>query len=288
MTVGRVDQANGRLAGMLCMFSASACSVTMSALVKGLGEALPLTELMFLRTVIALPFLLGVQIYRGRPLLVNNRKLLLLRALFGVSAMYCFYYALTHMPLADCVFIGRTQPLLLALLAPLLVAERTPRRVWLAILLGLAGTLLVVRPGAAWSTAAWVALAASFFSALAHLMVRRLHRSDGSGVIVLNFTFLLALVSGALAWPVFRLPEPEHWGMIIGISLFASAGQALMTRAYCYDRAPAIAASSYASVILSVCYGWWFWDEVPVALTWGGGGLIVLGGLVLLLARRRS
>ena len=270
------------------MFSASTCFVTMSTLVKTMGDSLPLAELMFLRCLLAIPFLLAALVKRGKPLIARAWNVLLLRTFFGTVAMFCFYYALTHMPLADCVFLGRTQPLLLTLAAPFIVGERAPKEAWVAILCGLSGSLIIMRPGLAWSGAAWVALLAAATAAIAHLLVRKLSRTDDPGVIVFNFTALLAIASGVLCSQSFQVPTLRQWGLIAGISLLASSGQYLLTMAYGYDKAPAIAASSYASVVLSVIYGYFFWGEVPTPSTWIGGGCIVSGGIWLVYCRLKK
>jgi drug/metabolite transporter (DMT)-like permease len=269
------------------MFVASACFVTMSALVKTLGQELPLSELMFLRCLIALPALFALLLKGGHPLVVHDWKTLLLRSLFGILAMFCFYYALTHMPLADCVFIGRTQPLILAFMAPLIVGEHAGKNVWVAISIGLVGTAIIINPRIAWSIASWVALAAAFLSALAHLMVRRLCRTDSSPVIVFNFTLLLCLVSGVAAFSSLIFPTPRQWLLLVGISCFASLGQSFLTRAYSLDRAPTVAAASYASVVLSIIYGYVFWGEIPLLSSVTGAFLIVLGGIYLMVSTLR-
>lgn len=260
----------------------------MSALVKAIGHGLPLTELMFLRSLIALPFLLGVVVRGGHPLVVRDWKTLLLRTLFGTSAMFCFYYALTNMPLADCVFIGRIQPILLALLAPFLIDESAGKNVWIAIVVGLFGAGLIIKPQLSWTTASWVALAASFLSALAHLMIRRLCRSDPSPVIVLNFTTLLCVISGFISFPSLIVPSPHQWLLLLGISVFASLGQFLLTRAYSLDRAPTVAAASYASVVLSIIYGYLFWNEIPLLSSLAGALVIVSTGMYLMITSMRA
>ncbi|AGF77512.1 putative permease [Desulfocapsa sulfexigens DSM 10523] len=277
-----------KIRGILLMLCASICFVTMATLVKALDDSLPLTELMFLRCLLAIPFLFASLMKRGKPLVARAWETLLLRTLFGAIAMFSFYYALTNMPLADCVFIGRTQPLLLVLAAPFIVGERAPKEAWVAVLCGLAGSLIIMRPGLDWSVASWVALLAAATSAIAHLLVRRLARTDDAGVIVFNVTVLLALISGILCYQRFQMPSWQQWGVIAGVSLLASSGQYLLTLAYRHDKAPAIAASSYASVVLSVLYGYFFWGEVPTLATWIGGLCIVTGGLWLVYSRIRS
>ena len=95
-------------------------------------------------------------------------------------------------------------------------------------------------------------------------------------------------MSGLLSVPSFVRPQWQQWGMVGGIAFFASSGQYLMTLAYRCDKAPAIAASSYSSVVLSVIYGYLFWKEIPAPATWLGGACIVTGGFWLLYRRMRK
>jgi drug/metabolite transporter (DMT)-like permease len=73
---------------IIFMLMASACFVTMSAIVKAMGQSLPLTELMFLRCLIAMPFLLTIQLKGSKPLVTKAWKVLLVRALFGRRSVY--------------------------------------------------------------------------------------------------------------------------------------------------------------------------------------------------------
>jgi len=274
--------------GVIFMMLASASFATMSAMVKTIGPVIPLPQMVFLRCILAIPVLLFVLIVQERPLVVKARKVIMLRTLFGMTAMHGFFYALTHMPLADCVFIGRAQPLLLALLAPYALGEKTPRAAWLAIATGMAGAALVMRPGGQWSLAALVMLGSATASAGAHLLVRRLNRTDFPLVIVFNFTVLTAFVTAFWALPGFVPLSGYQWLLISGVAIFASLGQILMTLAYRRDRAPAVAAASYSSIILSVVYGYLFWGEMPPPIAWLGGGLIFMGGIMLLKSRFKT
>jgi drug/metabolite transporter (DMT)-like permease len=271
--------------GIILMLLASASFATMSAMLKGIGPTVPLTQLVFLRCIMAVPFLFAWVICQERPVVVRAKRLLLVRTILGMTAMYGYFYALTHMPLADCIFIGRTNPLLLALFAPLVLGETTPPAAWIAISTGVIGVALIMKPAMAWPVAAWVALGASAIAAAAQLTVRRLNRTDHPLVIVFNFTLLTGLLTACKALPEFVSMNRQQWLLIIGVAVFASLGQLLMTAAYGRDRAPAVAAASYSSVVLSVVYGYLFWKEVPQPLAWWGGGLIIVGGLLLLKSR---
>lgn len=274
--------------GVVLMLLASASFATMAALIKAIGPDIPMSQLVFLRCWLAAPVLFAVIRSKGMGTLVKARQVLIWRTLFGMAAMHCFFYALTHMPFADCIFIGRVQPVMLALLAPMIVGETTPRTAWLAIGTGLAGVALIMNPSLHWSLAALSALAGAAFSAAAHLLVRRLNRTDAPLIIVFNFIVLTGLITTTWVVPSFVAMTPKQWLLIAGVALFASLGQLLMTEAYRRDRAPAVAAASYSSVILSVLYGFLFWHELPQPLTLAGALLIIVGGLMLVRSRWRA
>ncbi|MEW6427184.1 MAG: DMT family transporter [Thermodesulfobacteriota bacterium] len=271
--------------GVVYMLLASASFVTMSALIKALGSSIPLSQQVFLRCLLATPVLFAILVHRGQPLLVQAKKLLLVRSLFGMTAMHGFFYALTHMPLADAVFISRSQPLIIALLSPLVLGESAPKSAWLAVGCGLCGVALIMRPAMAWPEAAWVALGAAFCAATAQMLVRRLNRTDRPLVIVFNFTLFTALATGMVALPGFVAMSGRQWLLIAGVAIFASGGQLLMTQAYRRDRAPVISAAGYSSILLSVLYGTLFWQEVVQPLTWAGAALIVGSGILLVRSR---
>lgn len=273
--------------GIIYMLLASTSFSTMAAMVKGLGATVPIAELIFLRCLIPLPFFIVIMTRRKIPLVVTAKKLLLYRALFGTAAMACFYYALTHMPLADCVFLGKSQPVLLAVLAPFIVNEKATRATWIAIGTGLIGILLIMQPAMGWHAGGWAALSGAFFAAFAHLMVRKLNLYDNPFTIVFNFFICTAVFSLiAVFFTEFTLPTGITWLFIIGIALFASLGQFLMTLAYRCEIAPVVAASSYASILLSIIYGYFFWGEVPHTQALAGAACLLIGGWVL--ARSRT
>jgi len=270
------------MTGIFFMLLASASFATMAAFVKALGTTLPVAEMILIRCLLPLPFCLAILLYQGKPLLARAWGMMLLRSLAGFAAMACFYYALTHMPLAECVFLGRTQPLLLALAAPLIVREKAPPAAWVAIFAGLAGVFIIMQPDAQWRPGAIAALGGAALSSLAHLFVRRLNRTEEPLLIVFNFFILTAIFSGV--WASFDLvwPSPGQWKLLFTVALFATLGQVFMTFAYRYEKAPVVAASSYVSIFLSIAYGYLFWGEVPGVHAWLGGLLILLGSLFLI------
>ena len=133
--------------GVLFMLTSSAWFAGMAACVKALSGALPTSQIVFFRCVLPLPYLLWLTRRRGVPVLAHNRPVMALRCAFGAVAMALYFHGLGRMPLADVVLLGKTQPVFVALLAPLFLGERAGAAVVIAVVASLAGAALIVSPG---------------------------------------------------------------------------------------------------------------------------------------------
>jgi drug/metabolite transporter (DMT)-like permease len=224
---------------------------------------------------------------------IVRRRLLLLRIVLGFSAMTCFFTAAKGLPLTDLTLISKLQPIVIALLAPILLREGSAPAVWGLMLLGLAGGVLVVSPelaGDAERELRWGlwAVAASVFSALAHMCVRALGHTEDPRILV--FWFQVAVVPLAVA-ALFvtqggpTLPAPSHWLPLAGIGAFATAGQLCMTLAYKAERAALVGAASYTSPVWGLLGDVLFFAALPGLAVLGGGVLIVAAGLGLVFLR---
>ena len=269
------------------MLGASALLSAMAALVKALAPRLPAMELVFFRSLLALPLLYLLVRRKGASLLPVNRWLVSFRAFSGTAAMFLYFWGLGQMPLADGMIIGKVQPLLIALLAPLLLHERVKGGVWLAALLSFAGVWLILEPTLRVGELGGVAfLASALFSALAHMSLRRLSVADGPMVIVWSFTLITTVITAPLMLADFVMPTALEWLALFAIALLGTLGQLLMTRAYAVEEASVVSASGYSGVLWGVFWGFILWGEAPGTTVWLGGALVVLGGMALLWLRR--
>lgn len=271
------------------MLLASGFFSAMFACVKALGPGFPHAEAVFFRSLFSLP-LVALLLWRsGCSVRPHRPYLMLLRGLFGGAAMLGFFFALQRAKLADITVIGRTQPLLVAALAPVFLRERVPGVALAALLAGFVGALLVVKPGPGMLTVnlpAVVALGATVLSALAHLIIRRLNATDAPLVIVLYFTLIIGAAGGLLSVPVFVVPDARQLVLLVALAQLAALGQLLMTTAYGRDTAPVVAAASYSSIAYALALGFAFWGELPDGLALTGAGIVVAAGLVLAFFRR--
>jgi drug/metabolite transporter (DMT)-like permease len=276
-----------RQGGVVLMVLATAFFTTMGAFVKALGKGFPVLEANFFRGLVGVPILLAI-VWRARlPIFVKSKTHMLLRSGFGTAAMFCYFYSLERLPLTDAVLIGRTLPVFMAILAPFLLKESATRSALLAIILGLTGAHLVLSPNLAVANrAGLVGLLGALFGSLAYIFIRRLHATDSTMVIVLDFTLFITVATGLLGLPSFVMPTPLQTLYLLGVGIFGTIGQILLTRALSRDRAPIVAAADYSSVVLAAVYGFLFWREIPSWNAIAGGVLIVASGLFLVLSRR--
>ncbi len=253
----------------------------MSALIKGLGPDFPPMQVVFLRSLFALPFLWTITRAARQPLVSRDKKNILLRSLTGLLAMYFYFYALPRMPLSLCSFLYNTQPLFVAAFAPAMLGERASRRAKVAMGLGLGGLLLIAKPGASFGWAAGSMLTAAVFGALAHIYIRRLGRREHPLTVVFDFTVLLTLGSGAVTAFDYVAPTGPQWAALLAISALAALGQLTMTMAYRMEEAPLVASAGYVGIVFATLFDWLVWDKVADGWAWAGGILIIAGGIQL-------
>lgn len=268
------------------MMLGSLSFTTMVGLVKVVREDLSAFEVIFWRGAVAL-VLLAV-LARPPRFRIHNVRVFAIRLALGFTAMACFYGAAKGLPLADLTLISRLQPILVALGAPLLlgVAERSGPALWGVLLVGLAGTAILLAPElAVGSVFGFLALAGALSSSGAHLALRGLGATESTRAVVFAFqagllvlSLLVLLASGEPP----ALPARTLWLPLLGVGATATAGQLLVTQAYTVDRAAIVAAAGYSSVLWAFLGDVLFFGLAPSANALVGGALVVGAGIWLL------
>ncbi len=171
--------------GVAWMMGAVFSFTTMALCIRELADTLSVYQMLFLRSGVGLPMIVAAAAMGGaaglRRLRTANLRLQLFRNAIHLVGQWTWIYALTVLPLATVFAVEFTTPLWSVLLAALLLGEHTNRAQKIGLLLGLAGTLAIVRPspaGMSWDIL--IALVASLTYAGAHLCTRVLSRTDAS------------------------------------------------------------------------------------------------------------
>lgn len=278
------------LSGILVMLFAVGVFSLMDAGLKLLTPHYPATQVAALRGASSLPFVMAwVAATVGfRSLLRVRWSLHLLRAAIGVGMMVAFVYALRHLPLSTAYTIFFVAPLMITALSVPILAERVGARRWLAIVVGLVGVLLVLRPSGegAWSLAGLAVLVAAAGYAVSAITVRVLARSDSTQAMVFWLMLLMTLGAGALAWPYWVPLRLEHAWIIAGVGVAGTLGQIAITEAFSRGEASVIAPFEYTALGWGLGLDIVLWGVLPDRITWLGAAIIVASGLYLIRRER--
>ncbi|WP_395501793.1 DMT family transporter [Ectopseudomonas mendocina] len=246
-------------------------------------------SVVFFRNLVGVLFFLPLLLVRGvRPLRTTRLKSHLWRTTYGLAAMYCFFYAIAHLPLADAMLFTYSAPVFTPLIAHLWLKEPLTRRMLISSLIGLCGVLLVAKPSSAlFEGPALFGLAASLLAAFAFVSIREMSDSEPATRIVFYFSLFSALFSAIpLTWSWQPL-DANQLGWLLGIGLLATASQVIMSRAYGLAPPGLIGPVAYLAIVFAGLIAWLLWGETPDTLSLLGAALIFAASL-LSVARRRA
>lgn len=270
--------------GPLLMILASLAFTIMVSAVKYLrAQDMPALEIVLWRAVLAVP-LLGLLASRVGFTLVNRRAFIV-RLLLGFVAMTCFFTATKGMGLTDLTLLHKIQPVLIVLIAPLIMgqAEKVSGVLWIPLLLGLFGSVILLAPSMAFEASyATLAIVATIASTGAHLSLRVLGQTDNARAVVFWFQAGTAVLAFLLVMGTNQsipLPPIDAWLPLLIAGLGAVAGQLLVTRAYAVEQAGPVAAASYVGPIWSLFADLFLFGLTPSTWALVGGAMVLVSGL---------
>lgn len=257
--------------------------VSMGAVIKTISQELPNEMIVFFRNFFGLVVLVPFLLKRG----LSNLKtevlpLHVFRALVGLSAMYCFFYAIGHVTLADAMVLKLTAPIFIPVVAFLWLRERFRRQALLCLVVGFAGVLLILKPAGDMNWVLLVALAGSFLAAVAKTAVRRLARTEPASRTVFYFALFGVCVSCVpLVW-AWQTPTTNQWLWLLSLGPLATLGQLCMTRGYSAAPASEVGLFTFSAVLFGAGYGWLFWGELWDWVSVAGAFLVASAGALML------
>lgn len=266
----------------------------MAACVKGVsGYGIPVLEIVAARSIVSL-VISYLDIKRKRIYLWGTSKLLLIaRGSVGALALLCVFFSVTTLPLAEATILQYTYPAFTALLALVFLKEKVQRATLLCIALSLLGLVMMVQPSTAlgFERFPWLSLSAAllgaFGSAIAYVLVRRLSQSEDSSVIIFYFPLIALPLSLIFLGNDFVMPSFEALVLLLLVGIFTQVGQVGLTKAMQTEYAGTVTAYAYVQVVFSVILGVVFFNEIPEAMTWVGGSLIIAGALINVFWKRK-
>jgi drug/metabolite transporter (DMT)-like permease len=248
------------------------------------ARELPWSEIAATRFLVGALIAVGLARYRGSLLRITDHPNTWRRSLFGTAAAVCTFYALasSRIALGDAVTLGATAPIFVALLSRPLLGERVGRHVSLAVVLGFAGIVAVVRPTFGTDIAvALIATLGAVFYALAMIWLRKIGPGESHEAVVLHFSFVAFATFIALSIPVWRWPAWSGAGVLLGTGLAGGGAQIAMTRAYSLARAAPVTALSGLSIVFTYLLAIPVFGDRPTMWQMAGSFLVIVASLFL-------
>jgi len=266
--------------GILLTLGAMGVFSCMDAMSKHLTEHVPVMEVAGGRYFICLLWLFPV-VAHGRFAAVRSTapKLQLLRALGMNGSTVFFIMAVSQLPLAEATSIGFVSPLLITALSVPFLGEKVGIRRWSAIVVGLIGVTIVVRPGSsAFDPAALLPLASAASWAVGIMLTRKMKGWDPA-LTTLFYSNLVGFVTCAAILPMIWITPSLVDGLVILVMGTLSAiGQWLLIASFQRAGTSTLAPFQYSQLLWSTALGFVFFGSIPHLATWIGAAVIVASG----------
>lgn len=270
------------------MVLAGAAFAAMGGLIKFAARDLHPFEVAFFRCFFGLVWMLPWLLRRG-PAALRTRRLPLyaVRAAIGLIGMLAGFYALRFIALADATALSFTAPLFATVGAAVVLGETVRRRRWTATLLGFAGVLIILRPGAtaAEPAAVWTLLAAAT-SAANMLIVKRLTDTEPTEAVVTWMVVMMTPMTLLAALPFWQWPSTAEWAVLVSIGLCGTIGHLAFTRGFAAGEASLVMTFDYLRMPFAAAIGWMAFGEVPTVWTFAGAA--VIAGSATYIAHREA
>lgn len=274
------------------------------ATIKWLSGDYPLHEVVFARAMIGCVMMLALMHFEGglRMLATSNLRLLVARGLLIAVANSCFFAALAAMQMAEAVAIFFVAPLVITAMSAMFLGEPVGPRRWGAVIVGLVGVVVVMRPGSeAFTPVAVLPVMAALAYSSMQMLTRRIGTAEKASTMA--FFIQLTMVSVSLVmWAVaghgryapddnpslefllraWTVPNAFDAVLFVGIGALSAAGAYLISQGYRIAQAPLLAPFEYVALPMAVLLGLVLFDERPDGTAMAGIALILASGLYTL------
>jgi drug/metabolite transporter (DMT)-like permease len=270
-------------AGVIYIVAACACFAALDTSTKLGGLLAPVLMLLWFRYLFQAVATAAVRLpVQGFSLLATrNPRFQLIRGVLLLITSACSFYGLQFLPVGEFTAIIMLTPLVVTALAAVQLKESVSRWRWALLAGGLAGALLVVRPGGqlfGWAVLLPVAMVVSyaFFQGLTSRM------SGNENPYTTHFyTGLVGTVvmSCIVPWAWSTQAFVDHWPWYIAVGFFGTFGHLLLIRAFARAPASVLTPYLYIQIAFGTFGGWLAFNHTPDALAWAGIAVVAMCGV---------
>jgi len=259
----------------------------MNVFIKAAGH-LPIWELVFFRCGIS-ALISFIEIKRQRiDWKGSNRKLLILRGVFGTTALFMYFTTLANMSLGTAVTIQYLSPVFTTIIAIFILKEKVRPVEWVFFLISFSGVYVMKGfDDTAELKYIIIGVCSAVFSGLAYNMVRSLRGKEHPTVVVLHFQLIGAMAGTLFSIPSWVMPQGWDWFFLLMTGITTQLGQVNMTKALQKEAMAKVTILNYLGVIYAIVLGYFIFSEAYTLATIGGI-ILVIGGVIMSIAARQS
>lgn len=231
-----------------------------------------------------------------------------LRGTMLVFANMFFFLGLASMPFAETVALFFTAPLFICMMSQPVLGEKVGLSRWLVILLGLAGVIVMLRPGAeVFRLTSLLPIVAAFSYAAMQMMTRKLGMQEKAGTLTFYIQLAFIIISSIIGLSIgdgslntgdnptmdfllraWTWPGVEDFKLLALCALMVSIGGYLLSQAYRLGQASIVAPFEYSSMPFALLVGYYLWGDWPDWISFAGSGLIIFSGLLIVYLENRD
>ena len=282
---GRWTTLPANLRGVIFVSVGAVLLTIMAVFVKILGETISAAQLMFCRALVGFlifaPWLIATG---GLKFLHTKRPLMhLQRGFWGACGNFCFFYAITHLLLADAMALQFSRPLFMILLAFLFLQEIAGRQRIVITFIGFTGIIIMLRPfDAGFDPNGIVAVIGAIFGGMVVICIKKLSSTEPTRRIIFYYAFYTTLFSAIPAVIFWTTPTLNEIWILILIGFLGILGQSCITHGFTLGEATITVPFDYMRIVYSAIFGVLLFAEVPSWWSIGGAILIIASNLYLL------
>ncbi len=241
----------------------------------------PTFQIVFFRAIGSLLITFSYLRYKNINPWGNQRKLLMLRGLVGVTSMVLFFWGVHYISVGTAVTLRYLSPIFAAIFTVLFFKGKIKAVQWFFFSLSFTGVVFIKGLDAAVSGfGVGLVLGAAVFSALVYLLIQKIGKQDHPVVVVHYFMIITTLVGGVGSLFSWEKPQLWDWGILFSLGIFGYFGQLFMTKAFQNAAAYRVAPFKYVEVLFTLFFSFFILVE-PYSKYQLIGAFLVILGLVL-------
>lgn len=274
---------------ILLMIISSLTAALASTTIK-LAGSIPFYEQSFFRNLVTVVITLFI-IKKNKGSFLGkkeNRKYLFFRAICGTFAVWCSYYAIDHMLLANATVLSKISPFFVLIFSYVFLKEKLKMHHIIAMIIAFIGVILVVKPTTEMALeTSIIAILSGILGGGVGTLLRFLRNREKANTIVFFYAFTSAILSIPLMLYSFTVPTISQILVLLLSGVFSSGTQFALTTAYKYAPAKEISVFSYSNIIFVTIIGALIWNTFPNELALVGYVLIIGAAILMFIYNRK-